>query len=151
MILDEEQATDEMQEFFRLAWEAVDWPQLGFAEAPPVKWQGTDADKEIPTHVPSATWTAIHSNEEQGSLSDDQGNRRYNTMGMIAVQCFGPMKEGTGFTVAQRMAIIAKKVYRGKRTANCIWFKNVRITEIGLDAGRYIFNMYAEFHYNEVG
>lgn len=151
MIKDEAQARDEMAVMLKTAWDAADWASYGISDAPEIKWQGRGGDEPFAAGLPAITWSAMHSRERQAALSDDIGNRLYEPHGLIVMQSRGPLISGNGFEVAERLAIIAKEAYRGKSTANCIWFRNARIQEVGPDAGWFLFNTYVEFEYNEVG
>lgn len=150
MIFDESVARDSMVKLFADHWAGVNWAAAGLASAPGVIYQGLGGDESPSIDAPHIKWAAYHSYDAQGSLSDDVGNRRFNLAGVLVLQCLAPLAPGNGFTVAERLAIIAKAAYRGRQTPDCINFEKVRIEEVGPDAGWYIFNMHAEFYYCEV-
>lgn len=151
MIIDAAQARDQMALVLQAAWDAADWPSYGIVKAPDIKWQGRGGDIEFAPKQPAITWEAVHSREPQVALSDDVGNKLYEPAGIIVMQSRGWLLSGNGFEVAERLAIIAKEAYRAKYTSDCIWFRNARAQEVGPDAGWYLFNIYVEFEYNEVG
>lgn len=130
-------------------WSTQDWAALGFASEPHIEWQGRGVNDHIPADEPYIIWAAKHSDAGQIGMSDT--TRIYESVGMIVIQCKGPLIKGNGFEVAERMAIIARNAYRGKQTADCIWFRNAQFKEVGADGGWYLFNTYIEFEYNEVG
>lgn len=151
MILDPAVARNSMAKMMLDAWAAADWAAYGIASAPRIEWQGRGGDQQQSPELPYAIWNARHSDESQAGMSDERGNQLWEPIGLIVVQCKGPLINGDGFEVAERMAIIARNAYRGKQTPDCIWFRNARIEEVGPDAGWFLFNAYIEFEYNEVG
>lgn len=151
MSLDPASARDKMAAVLREAWAAQAWAWRGFNGAPTIMWQGMTVLKPPKVDAPSLSWAANHNESPQVGLSDDIGNRLYENAGMLVMQAKGPLSGGYGFEVAERMAIIARNAYRGKSPPDCIWFRNARFEEVGPDAGWYLFNIFVEFEYNEVG
>lgn len=151
MKLDPTTARDLMASIFSVAWLAYDWPSLGLAMPPSIEWQGRGGDSEPDSSLPYARWAATHSAMPQASLADADGDVKFNSQGIITVQCKAPLSSGQGFEVAERMAIIARNAYRSKELPDCIWFRNARIQEVGSDAGWFLFNAFIEFDYDEVG
>lgn len=150
MIRDPAAARDSMAALFAEFWQSQDWAALGFAGMPHIEWQGRGASFDASADAPYAIWQAMHSAAPQRGLSDATGQKSYETIGLISVQSKGPLINGNGFEVAERMAIIARNAYRGKQTPDCIWFRNARVEEVGADAGWYLFNTIIEFEYDEV-
>lgn len=151
MILDPAVARDSMASLLASAWAAYPWASMGLQKAPTIQWQGRDGNLPPTVNQPYLIWAANHNGAPQKGLSDEVGNRLYEGHGLLVMQAKAPLLPGTGFEVAERMAIIARNAYRGKQTPDCIWFRNARFEEVGADAGWYLFNIYVEFEYDEVG
>lgn len=151
MIENPAQARDSMALILRDAWAVADWAALGLAEPPPIIWQGRGADAKPDLDGPYIIWMAKHASMPQSGFSNEIGEVKYSSVGVIVIQCKAPLLPGNGFEVAEQMAIIARNAYRGKQTPDCIWFRNARIEEVGPDAGWYLFNTFVEFDYDEVG
>ena len=71
-------------------------------------------------------------------------------LGLVSVQSFSPLSEGGGLSLAQKSAIIARDTFEGVGTASGIWFRNVRIQEIGATGTWYQMNIIADFEYDEI-
>lgn len=151
MSLDPASARDLMASVLIAAWGLHPWASLGLQKPPTIEWQGMDGNKAPAVTEPYLIWAANHNQSPQAALSDDIGNRLYETSGMLIMQAKAPLIKGNGFEVAERMAIIARNAYRGKTTPDCIWFRNARFEEVGADAGWFLFNIFVEFEYDEVG
>lgn len=149
MIIDEAMARDMMASQLFEAWGSAPWASFGIADAPQIAWQGRADDFEPSPGLPYARWQAQHASAPQAGMGDSNRARRFEVRGLVTMQCFGPLENGNGFEVAERLAIIARNAYRD-RHSDCISFRNCRIQEIGKDRGWFIFNMYADFTYDEV-
>ncbi|HEY6019460.1 MAG TPA: hypothetical protein VIY48_06050, partial [Candidatus Paceibacterota bacterium] len=98
---------------------------------------------------PYARATVLHATGKQATLAGP-GGARWERRGVCIVQCFGPLKNGRGLTVAEGLATVAKNAYEGKASPEGIWFRNCRINEVGSADGLYQVNAIAEFYYDEV-
>lgn len=116
-----------------------------------VKYQGIDLpDTTEPAMDVAHEWvrfTLNHIDGGQQTLAGEKGRRRYNRVGAIVVQCYGPMTN-RGFDRAEALAEAAVLAYQGKAGAGGIWFRDVRAQEIGPYGAWYQFNMVAEFTYD---
>ena len=104
-----------------------------------------DADGNLPAW---ARITVAHTGGTQGSLSDQNGMRRWTRTGIVTVQIFTPI--GTGLSLADELSMIAVAAFEGKSTPSNIWFRNVSNKEIGTDGEWFQTNVSAEFTYDEV-
>lgn len=142
------QARDEILTFFRTAWIANNESQnipLFFDDAHKAV-PGTADSNEAP--LPWARVTLRHGNFFQGSLSGSIGQRRFERNGILVIQIFTPLNDG--LTTADKLSIIALNSLEGKNTTNGVWFRNVRVNEIGPDGNWFQTNIIAEFIYDEI-
>ena len=69
----------------------------------------------------------------------------------MIVQIFVPLSLGEGLLLDSKLAIIARDAYEGQRTVSDIWFRNVRINEVGSSSDAWFqTNVLAEFFYEEL-
>lgn len=132
------QARDEMSALFKAAWDptghAVIWDDIG---------QPVENDRS-----PWARFTIRHADAGQATLANHGGQRRYRRMGTIFVQLFAPT--GEGLSTLDEMAIEAMRAFEGKSTAGGVWFRDVRLREVGVDGNWQQANVMADFEYDEV-
>ena len=139
-------AKDEMLGALKSRWDA-DTPAVYGGSIPTIFWDGVPPAKPDPT----ASWafpTIRHAAGSQVSLSDPSGLRRFEKNGIITVSVFSPIVKG--FPLGETLAEIAKKAFEGRSTPGGVWFKNVRIVEVGPDGPWYQWNVLAEFRYDEL-
>ncbi len=141
-------ARDEIYSIFVTAWK-------NNADSQNVKVLFADVSSDVPVASSANSnpppWVRIsiqHTNSTQGSLSNDNGRRRWTRTGIVTVQIFTPY--GTGLSLADNLAMIALGAFEGKATPSHVWFYNVRPEEIGQDGAWFQTNVYAEFTYDEV-
>ena len=123
MITSMAQADEEMAELFRQAWEVTagkvcDWPNA----------KGADHD-EADTW---ARWTLDYVGGGQKTMAKT-GSRKFTRMGLVYMFVFTPL--GVGLEVVRDASEIAINAYKGKRTPNNVWFRNVRIDSEGHGQG----------------
>lgn len=155
-------ARDEIQAAFTVAWDAGT-PAVTGTTAPEIFYEGVArgtkgtnlVDDSEPPH--DAAWTRIfirHNLGEQATLSDESGVRRFEKFGTITIQVFAPLAEGTGGSppsFAGLLAEVAKSAFEGKRTLpGNVWFRDVRINEVGVSGPWFQVNVLAEFRYDEL-
>lgn len=133
-----QQAKDEILGQFKTAWDATGHE---------ARYENTAGDP--PTTV--APWARVslrHFGGEQASLAGDSGTRRWERTGIVTVQIFVPT--GEGLSEAYDLAKIVADAYEGQATASQVWFRNVRVNEVGPDGSWFQVNVIAEFIYDEV-
>ena len=133
-----EQANDDILTLFKAAWDATGLPVLFeniAAELPPIT---TAHAKVFLRHGPG----------RQASLSGALGTQRFDREGIVTVQIFIPT--GEGLSEGYRLGKIAADAFEGQATPRQVWFRNVRVNEIGPSGGWYQFNALAEFTYDEI-
>jgi hypothetical protein len=136
-----ETAYDEIYGLFKTAWDA------GVATTgKKILYDGVDAD--LPNDDVWARIAVRHSTGDQATLSNFSGQRRWERRGTVFVQLFTDLQ----LTLSSRVAVtmIAEAAFQGKATASGVWFRNVRVNEVGRDGRYYQVNVLAEFVYDEV-
>jgi hypothetical protein len=121
---------------------AAPWPGLL------VRWPGLLAPNPPPA---SAAWwlpAMQHIGGGQASLSCEAGVRRWRRTGLLTVQCFVPLGNGS-LQEATRMACAVRDAIQGTATPGGVWFRNATTKEIGPDASWYQVNALATFTYDE--
>jgi hypothetical protein len=91
-----------------------------------------------------------HFTGRQASLAGLDGARRWNRTGLLTAQCFAPLVDGDAVNQATKLASLVRDGLQGKQTDKCVWFRNLRIAEIGVDKDWYNVNSYATFDYDEI-
>jgi hypothetical protein len=133
------QAVDEMLALFKAAW--VDTAHYGAVY------------EDLPGAKPTAqdTWArpvVRFADGHQGSLGDTTTGRMWTRVGSVIVQVFTPV--GRGLSPARVAANIVAKAYEGVASPGGVWFRNVRLQEIGADGDFVQVNVVADFTYDEV-
>lgn len=143
-----ETSRNEIQALFNVAWLANAGTVVG-GTVPPILWDGLDAGSPPPVTAPHARFFCRHTDGKQGSLGGI-GARQFDRMGLVTVQVFVPLTISRALLLSGNLAKIARDAYEGVGTASGIWFRNVKLREIGPDRGLYQTNVTAEFEYVEV-
>ena len=81
------------------------------------------------------------------SLADSDGVKNYQRDGIATVGIFVPIGEGA--SRSDELISIVMNSFEGKRTANGVWFRNVRFNEVGPDGAWFQINIKANFNYTE--
>ena len=132
------EAINEIQDIFKSAWDAT-----GHAAV----YENVDGSQPSTT-APWARVTVRHVSGGQASLANHVGVRRWYRLGIVTVQVFVPM--GEGLSEAYTLSKIISDAYEGAATPSGVWFRNVRINEVGPDGEWYQFNVSADFTYDEL-
>jgi hypothetical protein len=146
------QATDDMFGLFRAAWNAGAAAIVG--SIPPVVYQGVEPAAIIPA---DSYWCRVSRQsvyEKQATLKTAVAldvSRRYNNTGLLFVQLFCPLSDSQAMDKGSRLAVLIRDAFRGKESANNVWFRNVRIRELASDEGYIMFNIIAEYDYDDIG
>ena len=127
--------------------EAVDDINKMFDDAFPheVFWESVQKDRPTTTD-PWASAIIRHAIGSQSTLGG-AGNRSFLRAGtfIAAIYAHG----GNGLSIAYELARVSANAYEGQTSPNGVWFRNVRIQEIGRDGDYFQVNMLAEFEYYE--
>ena len=142
-------AVDEIFTLFKNAWD-LSSAQYNNNVIPTVLWQGVD--KEIDPDV-TESWARIfitHTGGDQATLSNEDGKRKFERRGSVAVQIYFPIIRGIGMHNLYKLAEVALKAFEGKTTDSGVLFKNLRFAEAGrFDAWLQV-NVIGQFSYDEV-
>lgn len=142
-------ARDEMQAAFKTAWDAGT-PTVTGGQVPQVYWDGIGKENGQPGSSPWAEIFIRHAGSGSPTLHNEIGKRRVTKFGIITVLIFAPLEDGHGLTLVEGLAEVAKTAYEGQYTSSGVWFRNVRIQEIGVDGPHYQANVVSEFQYDEL-
>lgn len=133
------QARDELLEAITAAWTAG-------AGGAPLFYD--DRPGEAPADA--TTWARVHIQHNlgtQSTIGGPIGTSLFRRDGLLTVQIFTPI--GKGLSQADALAKVAIDAFEGKSTPNGVWFRKVRMREIGPDRSWFNVNVYAEFNYDE--
>jgi len=140
-------ARDEILGAFRTRWEADAAAIVGFV--PDVFYDGVPRTSAPSPDKPWADVTIRHTSGAQATLAQDTGKRRFEKTGIVTVGVFAPLGQNRGLEDGEKLAMVAKKAFEGKATAGGVWFRNVRISEVGQDGPWFAFQILAEMRYDE--
>lgn len=132
-----DEARDIILKVFKDAWDLT-----GF----PVTW--TDVPGSAPTS--ETVWaraTIRHATGAQASLAGENGARRWARTGTVYIQVFAPVGDGSkaGYEAAQ----IVVNAFQASRHEN-VWFRDVRMNEVGTSGAFEQLNVLATFSYDDV-
>jgi hypothetical protein len=147
MAADINTAYDEMLSLFRTAWEANAGAFNG-SVVPEVRYDGVGDPGPPASADPWARIQIRHLTGTQATIGGDGTQRRFERAGIITVQVFWPLSQAALGNV-RSLADVARAAFEGKATTSHIWFRNVRVQEIGPDGSWYQVNVLADFEYDE--
>lgn len=134
------EARDAMAKLFTDAWKLAN-PTF------PIIYDDLGEPQIPKTEKPWARLTIRHNRGEQETLANPLGQRLFSRDGLVTVQIFTP--RGEGLTRAYILAKVAADAFEGQATPNGVWFRSVRLREVGPDGNWYQVNVIADFEYNE--
>lgn len=135
-------AYDEILALFKAAWDTtahsanVDYENVAFT---------------IPAADGTNAWArprVRHASGGDGSLAGGLGTKSYDRTGVLLVQVF--TSAGAGLVEGHALAKIVADAFDGVRTASGVWFRNVRLAEVGPDGEWFQLNISVDFAYDEV-
>lgn len=132
-----EEAVDDIQSVLKNAWDATGHKM--FFESV--------RDQRETDNSAWATSTIRHGAGTQDSLGG-VGHRSFLRSGVLIVQIFTHV--GNGLQESYQLAKVITDAFEGKSSPNGVWFRRVRINEIGKDGMFQQLNVAIEFEYNEV-
>lgn len=134
------EAYDDILTIFKAAWDPTGYNAV---------YPNTKGSADVPTTTaPWARLVVQHSPGGQSTLSGATGAQRFDREGLLFVQVFIP--SGEGLSEAYALAKIIADAYEGASTPNAVWFRNVRVNEIGPSGSWYQVNVVVEFIYDEI-
>lgn len=153
-----EQARDDILGVFHTAWSALT-PALNGGLMLPVRWPGREVEGAPDPDKAFAELFLTLTPGGRQALSGANGQRRFERVGLLTVRIKTPIADGQSLSLSHQLAKIVTDAYEGKDTPAGVWFRNVRVQEIGAptdgslvqrDSERYQINVYVEFIYSEV-
>lgn len=148
-----DEAYDTLVDALQTAWDAAT-PAIVGTVAPAWLTFTDTAVKDIPK-APYGRFTMYPTIEGQATFRDGPNQpQRYESAGLVIVQCFGPRnleEYPDGADVARKLATAAKLAYRGKTLGGCIMLSRCRVNRLDPEPNFYRFNMIAEYEYDEIG
>jgi hypothetical protein len=98
------------------------------------------------TEVVWARVTVLHATGGQGSLTGGLGTVQWDNKGVLWIQVFAPKGDGgkAGYEAAQLLV----NAYRDARGS--VWYRNIRMNEMGTDGAFERFDVKADFEYTDV-
>lgn len=137
------QARDHILTVFKTAWDPT-----GFPAVYPSKAEDPDNGGDTPSAAVWARATIRHADGFQSSLTGPlEELKRFSNVGVVIIQVFG--KIGDGSTAAYDAAQTVATAYRKSRDIP-VWFRNVRINEVGTRGPFDQINVLADFTYDDV-
>lgn len=131
-----EEAYDAMLALMKTAWDPTGH-QLFYENVE----QKRDDDES-----PYARIDVTHAGGFQATLGGT-GARSFRRTGVVTVRIYS--QAGKGLQGSLQLAKVAADAYEGQSTGG-IWFRNIRVNEIGRDGSFYQTNVVVEFEYDEI-
>ena len=138
MAATQETASDEMLTLFKGAWDLTSL--IAVYE---------NVKGAVPTAQDSWARPSIqHAAGGGQSLTGALNKINYERQGVMTVSIFIP--NGTGLSLGRSLGKSVAEAFEGKATASAVWFRSVRVVEVGPDGEWYQFNVVIEFIYDEI-
>lgn len=108
-------------------------------------WEAVESNRET-DDTAWAVCTIRHVTGRQETIGGI-GNRAFLRSGIIFLQVF--TRIGNGLQESYRLAKVLTDAFEGKSSSGGVWFRNIRINEVGKDGAFTQLNVIIEFQYNE--
>lgn len=129
------EARDAIYKVMRDAWDA----------AHPILWD--DVPSKVPDEeIPWARVKLTHVTGAHGTINGQVGCRRFDSTGFVTVQVFAPVGDGKARVL--NLAQTVRYAYEDARLP--VWFRNIRVNEIGPSGNYQQINVIADFEYDTV-
>lgn len=132
-----EEAVDDIQKMLTDAWESTGYP---------LYYESLDAKRDHENDNPFAISTIRHYSGRQRTLGVT--DVVYSRGGSLYVQIFAPT--GNGLQESYQLAKVVTDAFEGNSSPNGVWFRAVRINEVGKDGAFFQTNVIVNFAYDEV-
>ena len=140
------QARDDVFKMFTDYWNA----NASFeGSIPEVRYAGTAKGPVPPAQKAWVRLTLQHTTGRQVSFGAP-GSRRFERRGLIMLQVFVPTQSGQGLSEVETLATIALNSWEGKASPNGVWFRELRVEDVGEDGPWWNTNVMGSFVYDEV-
>lgn len=134
------QANDEIMAAVKAAYDTL-------SGTPDIFWEAVAGDRAT-TNEPFFQVFLRHRTGRNDGFPSANGQAKYRRDGDVTIMCFHPV--GAGLSASYASAKVFADAFEGQATTGGIWFRNVRINEIGRDGQFYQLNVVAEFIYDEI-
>lgn len=131
-----EEATDQILDIFKTAWD-------------PTGYKAFYDDVRDQRETDKSPWAAVmvrHAAGRQNNLGGI-GNRSFLRLGVLIITINTP--SASGLSAGYQLAKVVADAYEGASSPNGVWFRNVRLNELGRDGSFYQMNVLADFEYHE--
>ena len=135
-------ARDEMLARVKAAAESVT------PTAPTMVWE--DVEGSLPRGITGA-WVRArvqHTDGGQATLTNADGVRRYDRMGVLLVEVNTP--SGQGLQLSDSISSTIRGAFEGYSTPGGVWFRNARVNEGRNDGIWFRMNVLIDFEYDEI-
>lgn len=142
-------AVDAIYSLFETKWNDGAVEEL-IGYVPKILWRNVELDSKPPSNE---FWVRVSQQtveDGQSALANSFGNRRFTVYGLVFVQLFAPKSNPHANHLGQKLAEIARNIFRGKTEDECVWFRNSRIKELPEERDTFRFNVIAEYQYDEL-
>lgn len=136
MSLTYEQANNEILSLLKTAWDTTGHK---------MNWEGVRDQRETDMS-PWATVVVRHAAGQQDTLGG-VGNRQFLRLGTVVVTINTP--SSSGLSEGYNLAKVVADAYEGVSSPNGVWFRNVRINELGREGTFFQTNVVVDFEYYE--
>lgn len=135
-----EEGRDAILGIFKTAWDTT-----GYSV---VSWDGSVG--EVPTgNDPWARALVRHVTGGAATIGQVGGRRRFRRSGLVTIQLFD--RVGDGMTRLDQLAKLVSNAYeKPAAPGHGVWYRNVRVNEVGQSGDWLQLNVIAEFTYDEV-
>jgi hypothetical protein len=141
-------AVDTMFTLLATAWQTGATAIVG--SVPAIRWQGN----ETATPPPANTYWARVSEQQvisdQYSLSGGNGQRLYNSQGLLYMQIFCPTTDPPSYTNGRLLANLVQNALRQRVADDSVWFTKQKIVPVGVSNSWYQFNVSAAYQFFEL-
>lgn len=134
-----EQAIDDIFTMFKTAWDTTGYIVI---------YENTTPSEKPSIGTPYAKVFIRHTGGFQATLTGGIGTARYARLGVMTVQIFTPL--GEGLSEGASLAKVLADAYEGAASPRAVWFRNVRLMEVGPTAEWFQHNFLVDFEYDEV-
>jgi hypothetical protein len=133
-------ARDSILALFHLTWDAIT------PTVPPVIHE--DRKQDIPEDASSYAEVFVSIFDGFQATLGGIGSRRFESIGLVEVRV--RTKYGGGLVESDRLVQFAVDAFEGNRTADGVWFRNVRPIKVGQDGDWFRVDVLADMTYDRV-
>ena len=136
------EARDAILTQFKTAWDAD-----SVASLLPVFYRDAKRNGPVSDLQPFARVSVVHATGQQDALANGYEQAIFKRQGVLIAQIF--TLQGSGLTDSDYLAKVVADAFEGQNNGD-IWYRNVRINEVGPDGDRFQTNVVVDFQYDEI-